>query len=70
MRSLPVVILDLGCDLDPGMSMAEEQGLVEQLVAHATIEALAEAVLHRLARRDIMSLDAELSAPCQHRVAG
>ncbi len=38
MRALVVVIYDPGRDLEPGMSKAEEQGLVEQLFAHATID--------------------------------
>ena len=45
MRSLAVIILDPGGDLDPRMGKAEEQRLVEQLVAQAAVEALDEAVL-------------------------
>ncbi len=57
-------------DLDPGMSKAEEQRLVQQFIADATIEALSEAVLHRLARCDVMPLLAHLPGPCQDRIAG
>src|SRR5690606_27329973 len=41
------------------MGKSEEQRLVEQLVAHAAVEALGEGVLHRLARRDVMPLHAD-----------
>lgn len=37
MRSLPVVILDPGRDLDPRVGEAVEQRLVEQFVAHAAV---------------------------------
>jgi len=62
-RALLVVVLRPGGDHDAGMVKAQEQGLVEQLIAHATIEALAVAVLHRLAGGDIVPLDANLPAP-------
>src|SRR3546814_1465843 len=52
------------------MRQAEEQRLVQQFIAHPAVEALAEAVLHRLARRDVMPFYAHLPAPCQHRIAG
>ena len=52
------------------MVEAQEQGLVEQLDAHATVELFRIAVLHRLAGGDVMSLDLRLNAPRQHRVAG
>src|SRR3546814_19782817 len=46
----------------------EEQRLIEQLVAHATIEALDEPVLRWSAGCDIMPLDSDIAAPGQHRV--
>ena len=52
------------------MGHAHEQRLVEQFVPHATVEALDIAILHRPSGRDIMPLDADLAAPCQHGVAG
>ena len=52
------------------MGHAQEQRLVEQFVPHATVEALDIAILHRPSGRDIMPLDADLAAPCQHGVAG
>lgn len=55
------------------MVQAEEQGLVEQLVAHAAVEALEIAILHRLAwgdvmPLDVMPLDADLAALGKDRV--
>lgn len=70
MRSLTVVILDPGSDLDPGMGKAHEQRLIEKLIAHAAVEALDVAVLHRLARSDVMPLHADLAAPRQDGIAG
>ena len=52
------------------MGQADEQGLVQQFVAHAAVEALHVAVLHRSARSDVMPLHADLPAPCQHGIAG
>ena len=70
MWSLPVVVFHPGRDLDAGMGQADEQGLVQQFVAHAAVEALHVAVLHRSARSDVMPLHADLPAPCQHGIAG
>jgi hypothetical protein len=49
---LLVVIGDPTRDPGAGMVEAEEQALVEKLVAHSAVEALAEPVLHGLAWRD------------------
>jgi len=38
-RSLTVVVLHPRCDLGTGVVQAEEQRLVEQIVAHATVGA-------------------------------
>ena len=65
-----VVIVDPVRDLGPGMIEAEEQALVEKLVAHALVETLAEAVLHRLSRRDEMPDDRVVVRPGQHCVRG
>src|SRR3546814_7573958 len=63
-----VVIFGPGRDHCAGMIEVEEQRLVQKLITHPAIEALDIAVLHRLAGRDIMPLDADLAAPCEHRV--
>lgn len=58
------------------MSKTEEQRLVQQFIAQLAVDSkgrrgqsLSEDVLHRLARRDAMSLQADLSAAWQHRIA-
>ena len=63
-----VVVLGPGRDLCASMIEAEEQALVEKLVAHAAIEALAETVLHRLPRRDEMPDDPVVLRPGEHGV--
>ncbi|GLJ00341.1 hypothetical protein Sbs19_41580 [Sphingobium sp. BS19] len=70
MRSLTIAILDPGSDLGPGMGKAHEQRLIEKLIAHAAVEALDSAVLHRLARSDVMPIHADLTAPSQDGIAG
>src|SRR3954470_15506678 len=70
MRTLVIVVGDPSGDLAPGVVQAEEQALVEQLVAHPTIEAFDRAVLHRLAPGDEMPIQVHLPAPGKHRVAG
>ena len=50
------------------MIEAKEQALVEKLVSHAAIEALTEAVLHRLSRRDEMPDDPVVLRPGEHGV--
>jgi len=42
--------------------------LVQALVAQATVEALDEAILHRLARCNVVPLDATLLLPGQNGV--
>jgi hypothetical protein len=46
-----------------GMLEAEEQALVQELVAHASVEALNVAILHRLARRDVVPFVAVILRP-------
>jgi hypothetical protein len=48
MRASLIVIVDPVPDLGPGVIEAEEQALVEKLVAHAHVKTLAEAILHWL----------------------
>ena len=49
----------------PGRRQAAEQVLIEALVAEAAIQALDEAVLHWLARRDVVPLDGLVLLPVQ-----
>lgn len=48
------------------MPVAAEQVLIEALVVEP--EALDEAVLHRLVRRDVVPLDAAVLLPSEHRI--
>lgn len=52
------------------MAEPEEEALVEQLVTHAAIEALAETVLHGFAWRDEVPGDPALLRPGEHGVRG
>ena len=68
MGPLGVVIVRPSGNRLAGMSKAREQRLVQQLIAHSAVETLNGAVLGRLARRDVMPVDAGLARPRQHRV--
>jgi hypothetical protein len=70
MRSALIVIDDPAGDHLARMFEAEKQALVERLVAHPAVEALAEAVLHRFARRDEMPDDLVVPRPAEHDVRG
>src|SRR6202034_1179789 len=52
------------------MIEAEEQALVEKVVAHAAVETLAEAILHRLSWRNEMPDDPVVLRPGEHGVRG
>src|ERR1700689_5281143 len=52
------------------MIEAEEQALVEKFVAHAAVETLAEAILHRLSWRNEMPDDPVVVRPGEHGVRG
>src|ERR1700729_447277 len=69
-RSSLVVIVDPVRNLGPGMIESEEQALVEKLVAHAPVETLAEAILHRLSWRNEMPDDRVVLRPGEHGVRG
>lgn len=55
-----VVVIDQASDLDPRVSHAEVLRLIEKVVEHPPIKAVAETVLHRLARRELMSFQTHL----------
>jgi len=69
-RPLGIVIVDPGGEDRASLADREEQCLVEQLVAHAAIEALDEPVLRRLAGGDVMPLDPSIAGPGKHRIRG
>lgn len=52
----------------PNVVKAHEQGLLEELVAHAAIKTLDVLILSRQARSDVVPLHAALAAPCEHGV--
>ena len=54
-------------DAVAGLPIAGEEPFVEALIALPTIEAFHEAVLHRLARRDVVPFDRRSS--CHARMA-
>ena len=56
-RPYVVVVMPPGIKHEPGMRQRREQRLVEAFVAQAPVEALDEAVLHWLARGDVVPLD-------------
>ena len=65
-----VVVVDPVRDLFPCVIEPEKQALVEKLVAHAAVEALAKAVLHRLSRRNEMPDDLVVPREGEHGVRG
>ena len=70
MRALGIVDVGPAGDSLARMIDAEEQGLVQQLVAHPAVERLAVAVLHGLARRNVVPLHLHLLGPFEDRVRG
>jgi len=65
-----IIIVPPGHEHEAGMRQRREQGLVNAFVTQAAVEALDEAVLHRLPRRDIMPFDLTLLRPAQDRRRG
>lgn len=63
MRSVGVVVGPPFFDQPAGLRQIGEQVLVEALVAQPTVERLNEAVLHRLARCDVVPFDATFLLP-------
>ncbi len=70
MRTQGIVVRPPCLDNPSCCSQRWEQVLVQTLVAQATIKAFNEAVLLRLARRDVVPLDLCVLAPRQHGVTG
>src|SRR5579871_6079723 len=52
------------------MTERDEQGLVQELIAQSSVEALDESVLCRLAGRNVVPFDPALLRPAQHRQTG
>ncbi len=68
MGSALVVVPPPGFENEPGVREGPEQRLVQQLVAQTTVEAFIEAVLLRLARRDVVPAYPRLVGPGQDGV--
>ena len=68
MGALMIVIGDPVRNLFPSVIEPEKQRIVQQLVAHTTVEALAKAVLRWLSRCDEMPDDLVLLRPGKHGV--
>ena len=69
-RPAGVVVDPPGLEDPAGVLLAHEQMLVQALVTQPADEALGKAILHRLARRDVMPVNAALLLPGQDRVRG
>src|SRR5690606_26658540 len=69
-RMRPLGVVDVGPASHglTGMVDAEEQGLVQKLIAHAAVESLAVAILHGLAGGDVVPLHPHRLRPFQDRV--
>jgi hypothetical protein len=70
MRPPVVAVVNPGRDLFTGVIEPEKQRLVEQFIARPPVEAFAETILHRLARRDEVPGDRGFLHPRQHSVRG
>ena len=70
MRPSDIVVGDPVGNLGAGVIQIGEEALVEQFIAHPTIEVFDEAVLHRLSRCDKVPIDDCVLAPGEHGVTG
>src|SRR5260370_27389669 len=70
MRPRRVVVSDPSSDDLASLLEIEEQALVEKFVAHAAVEGLDVAILHRLPRRHVMPFHPILFAPAQESIRG
>ena len=70
MRPDLIEVLPPGRELRAGVAERAEQGLVQALIPQTPVEAFVEAVLLRLARRDVMPADAGIVGPAEDGVGG
>ncbi len=66
-----VIVVGAPCrDHAAGMAQRRYQVLVEAFLAHPSVEALDQAVLHGLSRRDVVPADLAVLLPFEHRITG
>lgn len=65
-----IVVVDSFRDGAAGVIKAEEQALDQEFITHPAVEPLDEAVLHRIAGRDVVPLDAMILRPGEDGVRG
>ncbi len=70
MRAHAVIVGSPGVEHGPGLGQRDEQRLVQALVAQPADKTLSEGILLRLARRDVMPVDAARLGSLQDRHAG
>ena len=68
MRPVVIVVVAPCRNQMAGMAQGWEQVLVQALVPQTAVEAFHEAVLHRLARRDVVPFDLAVLLPFEHGV--
>ena len=68
MRAVMVVVVAPCRNQMAGMAQGREQVLVEALIAEPTVEALNQAILHGLARRNVVPFDLAILLPCEHGI--
>jgi len=67
MRSDVIVIVAPSVSRFPGLGQVAEAARIEELVAHATVEAFDVSVLRRLSRIAELQNDVMLGRPAKHR---
>ncbi len=68
--SFGVIVRAPGGESDAGMMQGREQGLVQQLIAQAAVEALDKGILGRLSGGDVMPVKFAVIHELQDRVRG
>ena len=68
MRPVVIVVCAPCRNHAAGMAQRREQVFVETFLAHPTVEAFHQAVLHGLAWRDVVPTDLAVLLPLEHRV--
>jgi len=67
-RPCHIVVGDPAADELPCLVEDDEQSLIEEFVAHPTVEALDKPVLHRFAGCDVVPVDPMIHCPAEDRI--